>query len=128
MDAAMLIQTNKRNTLQPAESPIITGTTKPSEFSPHSPKNSWVCLECLHRDEDVADVDIASPGVWEHETETLEEGDAQEPTSLMAERTSDILNSTDRLETRILEQWLRQVSIFNSGLSLILKCSTIESR
>ncbi|KAF9647272.1 hypothetical protein BDM02DRAFT_2717585 [Thelephora ganbajun] len=40
------------------------GTQNPIYAKPHVPKEE-VCLECAMRDQDMADVDVTSPGTWE---------------------------------------------------------------
>lgn len=44
------------------------GTQNPIYAKPHIPKEE-VCLECAMRDQDMADVDVTSPGVWERDSD-----------------------------------------------------------
>lgn len=43
-------------------------TQKPIYAKPHIPKEE-VCLECAMRDQDMADVDVTSPGAWERDSD-----------------------------------------------------------
>lgn len=40
-------------------------------YSPSPPLQEEVCVECAMRDQDMADVDVASPGVWERASDVL---------------------------------------------------------
>ncbi|KAJ7287532.1 hypothetical protein C8J57DRAFT_589370 [Mycena rebaudengoi] len=42
-------------------------------FTPQRQPQEEVCVECAMRDEDLADVDVTSPGVWERESDVLYE-------------------------------------------------------
>lgn len=44
------------------------GTQNPVYAKPHIPKEE-VCLECAMRDQDMADVDVTSPGAWERDSD-----------------------------------------------------------
>lgn len=44
------------------------GTQTPVYAKPHIPKEE-VCLECAMRDQDMADVDVTSPGIWERNSD-----------------------------------------------------------
>ncbi|KAG5342982.1 hypothetical protein C0989_005931 [Termitomyces sp. Mn162] len=51
----------------------ITPPTTPvpiqAGYSPRPPQQEEVCIECAMRDEDMADVDVTSPGVWDRESD-----------------------------------------------------------
>ncbi|KAF7793850.1 hypothetical protein EIP86_004971 [Pleurotus ostreatoroseus] len=42
-------------------------------YSPQQPLKEEVCVECAMRDQDMADVDVTGPGVWERESDALYE-------------------------------------------------------
>lgn len=46
----------------------LSGTQNPVHVKPHVPKEE-VCLECAMRDQDMADVDVTSPGIWERDSD-----------------------------------------------------------
>ncbi|KAG6917814.1 hypothetical protein DXG01_000874 [Tephrocybe rancida] len=49
--------------------PPTTPTPIKTVYSPRPPPQEEVCVECAMRDEDMADVDVTSPGVWERESD-----------------------------------------------------------
>jgi len=51
-------QPNASNPIQPVYTPIV-------------PQQEEVCLECTMRDQDMADVDVTSPGVWERASDVV---------------------------------------------------------
>ncbi|OSD06702.1 hypothetical protein PYCCODRAFT_1359970 [Trametes coccinea BRFM310] len=54
----------------------ITPTSSPAmqpSFSPPQVPKEEVCVECAMRDQDMADVDVTSPGVWDRESDILYE-------------------------------------------------------
>ena len=46
----------------------LNGTQNPIYTRPHIPREE-VCLECSMRDQDMADVDVTSPGIWERDSD-----------------------------------------------------------
>ncbi|RDX55187.1 hypothetical protein OH76DRAFT_1372879 [Lentinus brumalis] len=54
--------------ITPASAPAM----QPSFSPPQVPKEE-VCVECAMRDQDMADVDVTSPGVWDRESDVLYE-------------------------------------------------------
>jgi hypothetical protein len=40
-------------------------------YLPNLPRQEEVCVECAMRDQDMADVDVTSPGAWERESDAL---------------------------------------------------------
>ncbi|EIW63539.1 uncharacterized protein TRAVEDRAFT_161872 [Trametes versicolor FP-101664 SS1] len=52
--------------------PTASSAMQPSFSPPQVPKEE-VCVECAMRDQDMADVDVTSPGVWERESDILYE-------------------------------------------------------
>ncbi|CDO75686.1 hypothetical protein BN946_scf184941.g39 [Trametes cinnabarina] len=54
--------------ITPASSPAM----QPSFSPPQIPKEE-ICVECAMRDQDMADVDVTSPGVWDRESDILYE-------------------------------------------------------
>lgn len=46
----------------------LNGTQNPIYTRSHMPREE-VCLECAMRDQDMADVDVTSPGVWERDSD-----------------------------------------------------------
>ncbi|KAH9855098.1 hypothetical protein C2E23DRAFT_724550 [Lenzites betulinus] len=66
--------------ITPAASPAM----QPSFSPPQVPKEE-VCVECAMRDQDMADVDVTGPGVWERESDIMYEElcrrEAEEETS-----------------------------------------------
>ena len=54
----------------------ITPSTAPAmqpSFSPPQVPKEEICVECAMRDQDMADVDVTSPGVWDRESDVLYE-------------------------------------------------------
>ncbi|KAF9461260.1 hypothetical protein BDZ94DRAFT_1323411 [Collybia nuda] len=51
--------------------PPTTPTPINTVYSPRPPPPEEVCVECAMRDQDMADVDVTSPGIWERESDTL---------------------------------------------------------
>ncbi|KAI1794196.1 hypothetical protein LXA43DRAFT_884172 [Ganoderma leucocontextum] len=54
----------------------ITPSTAPAmqpSFSPPQVPKEEVCVECAMRDQDMADVDVTSPGMWERESDVFYE-------------------------------------------------------
>ncbi|GLB37079.1 hypothetical protein LshimejAT787_0401300 [Lyophyllum shimeji] len=49
--------------------PPTTPTPIKTIYSPRPPAQEEVCVECAMRDEDMADVDVTSPGVWDRESD-----------------------------------------------------------
>ncbi|KAF8070156.1 hypothetical protein FPV67DRAFT_1668035 [Lyophyllum atratum] len=49
--------------------PPTTPTPIKTVYSPRPPPQEEICVECAMRDEDMADVDATSPGVWERESD-----------------------------------------------------------
>ncbi|KAG6837714.1 hypothetical protein H0H93_003516 [Arthromyces matolae] len=49
--------------------PPTTPTPIQTVLSPRPPQQEEVCVECAMRDEEMADVDVTSPGVWERESD-----------------------------------------------------------
>jgi hypothetical protein len=53
--------------ITPPSTPIPINTV----YSPRPPLQEEVCVECAMRDQDMADVDVTSPGVWERESDAV---------------------------------------------------------
>ncbi|KAG6832031.1 hypothetical protein H0H87_003012 [Tephrocybe sp. NHM501043] len=53
--------------------PPTTPTPIKTVYSPRLPVQEEVCVECAMRDEDMADVDVTSPGIWERESDAAYE-------------------------------------------------------
>lgn len=100
---------------------------------PHIPREE-VCLECAMRDQDMADVDVTSPGVWERDSDVhysdlirSEEEALSSGTPLPEDRprsTGDVLTETN------LRLWLSIVCIFlilTSCRNLIVVIHSTES-
>lgn len=51
---------------------INPSSANPSYAPPQVPKEE-VCVECAMRDQDMADVDVTTPGIWERESDALYE-------------------------------------------------------
>ncbi|KAG6830165.1 hypothetical protein H0H92_001894 [Tricholoma furcatifolium] len=49
--------------------PPTTPTPIKTVYSPRPPPQEEVCVECAMRDEEMADVDVTSPGVWDRESD-----------------------------------------------------------
>ncbi|KAG6874456.1 hypothetical protein C0995_010364 [Termitomyces sp. Mi166 len=49
--------------------PPTTPTPIQAGYSPRPPQQEEVCIECAMRDEDMADVDVTSPGIWDRESD-----------------------------------------------------------
>lgn len=54
---------------QPQISPTPTGPTVRPQFVQKVVAPEEVCIECMMRDRDMADVDVSTPGVWERESD-----------------------------------------------------------
>ncbi len=67
---------SSRNRAFPQQPTYITQTATPKPVNPvYSPRppQEEVCLECAMRDQDMADVDVTTPGVWDRESDVLYE-------------------------------------------------------
>jgi hypothetical protein len=53
--------------------PPATPNPMNTVLSPVPPQQEEVCMECAMRDQDMADVDVTSPGVWERESDVVYE-------------------------------------------------------
>lgn len=51
--------------------PPTTPTPIKTVYSPRPPPQEEVCVECAMRDQDMADVDVTSPGAWERESDAV---------------------------------------------------------
>jgi hypothetical protein len=62
------------NVRAPAQHPTyitpLSGSTIPMYMKPQAPKEE-VCLECAMRDQDMADVDVTTRGVWDRESDVF---------------------------------------------------------
>ena len=109
------------------------GTKKPIYAKPHIPREE-VCLECAMRDQDMADVDVTSPGAWErdsdvHYTDLIrsEEEAISDGAPLPEDRprsTGDMLTETN------LKLWLSVVRAFpfpTNRHNLIIPIHSTES-
>jgi hypothetical protein len=94
---------------------LLNGTQNPIYAKPHIPREE-VCLECSMRDQDMADVDVTSPGIWERDSDVYyqdlirsEEEAISNDTPIRDDRpssTGDILTETN------LKLWLTMVRFF----------------
>ena len=91
------------------------GTQNPIYAKPHIPREE-VCLECAMRDQDMADVDATSPGVWERDSDAhyddlvrSEEEAISNGTPLPEDRPR---STGDMLSTTNLKLWLTMVHVF----------------
>lgn len=65
---------SSRNRAYPQQPTYITQSTTPTPVNPvYSPRppQEEVCVECAMRDQDMADVDVTSPGMWDRESDVL---------------------------------------------------------
>ncbi|RXW21294.1 hypothetical protein EST38_g4552 [Candolleomyces aberdarensis] len=61
-----------RNRTYPQQPTYINpGKVSKPTYTPVAPPQEEVCLECAMRDQDMADVDVTSPGVWERASDVL---------------------------------------------------------
>jgi hypothetical protein len=101
-----------------AQQPVyITPSSAPNPVKPvySPPPQEEVCLECAMRDQDMADVDVASPGVWDRDSDVLYEDLVRRERE---ERASGIVNTDPtrpraiggRLTETNLKIWLSVVS------------------
>ena len=74
--AIMQIPISPKTRAYPQHPTYITPTTSPAmqpSFSPPQVPKEEICVECAMRDQDMADVDVTSPGVWDRESDILYE-------------------------------------------------------
>ncbi|TCD67453.1 hypothetical protein EIP91_012370 [Steccherinum ochraceum] len=70
---AMAIPISPKPRVYPQQPTYINPSpTTPAYAPPQVPKEE-VCVECAMRDQDMADVDVTSPGVWERESDVMYE-------------------------------------------------------
>ena len=111
----------------------LNATQNPVYAKPHIPKEE-VCLECAMRDQDMADVDVTSPGAWERGSDVYyndlvhsEEEAIANGIPLPEDRprsTGDMLTETN------LKLWLTMVRVFlipPSCRNLIIVIHSTES-
>ncbi|KAI0630169.1 hypothetical protein C8Q77DRAFT_1063579 [Trametes polyzona] len=74
--ATMQIPISPKPRAYPQHPTYINPTSSPAmqpSFSPPQVPKEEVCVECAMRDQDMADVDVTSPGVWDRESDILYE-------------------------------------------------------
>lgn len=111
----------------------LNGAQNPVYTKPHIPKEE-VCLECAMRDQDMADVDVTSPGVWERDSDVYyqdlirsEEEAVSNDIPLPEDRprsTGDILTETN---LRIWLSMVRGLPVPTSYRNLIIPTYSPES-
>ncbi|KAF8210272.1 hypothetical protein K438DRAFT_1903842 [Mycena galopus ATCC 62051] len=57
------------STQDPAKTPFANPPANPVALS--TPPQEEVCVECAMRDQDMIDVDVTSPGIWERESDAM---------------------------------------------------------
>lgn len=80
---------SSRNRTYPQQPTYINPSSTPNPvdavYTPMAPPPEEVCLECAMRDQDMADVDVTSPGVWERASdaayEELKQREVEEKTT-----------------------------------------------
>ena len=90
-------------------------------YTPIMPPQEEVCVECAMRDQDMADVDVTSPGMWERASDALYEELLQrelddEANGVPTETPNRVQARGGKLTEQNLKVWLSIVSF--------LKCST----
>jgi hypothetical protein len=71
--AAVPLSSNSRVYAQQPTYVTLSSAPNPLQpvYLPNLPPQEEVCVECAMRDQDMADVDVTSPGVWERESDAL---------------------------------------------------------
>ena len=94
---------------------IKQSSASPSYAPPQVPKEE-VCVECAMRDQDMADVDVTSPGIWERESDVLyvelcRQEEMEEVSGLppSSENSGRIRAKGHRLTEENLKMWLSVV-------------------
>lgn len=96
----------------------VTQANAMQTYTPIIPPQEEVCMECAMRDQDMADVDVTSPGVWERASDAgFEELRQQElddeANGVVVDNPSRIRIRGGRLTEQNLKLWLSIVRIFN---------------
>lgn len=110
--------------------PMLTVQTSRKPTQPQ-PVVEEVCVECMMRDRDMADVDVTSPGVWERESDVqlreLVEREKEEEKAWYEEHSGELtqpghnlkpprkLSKGHRLTEQNLKLWLTMVSVRQIG-------------
>ncbi|KIY44503.1 hypothetical protein FISHEDRAFT_77425 [Fistulina hepatica ATCC 64428] len=100
------VSSNPRAT--PQQPTFITNNPPPMS---RAPPQEEVCIECTMRDQDMADVDVTSPGVWDRESDVLyEDLKRREQEEAATGSPPDDLNRPksygDKLSEKNLRLWL----------------------
>ncbi len=122
--AAMSIPISPKLRAYAQQPTYITPASAPSPINPvygppPMPKEE-ICVECAMRDQDMADVDVTSPGVWERESDVMYEDlvrreEQEEVTGHSSqESTSRPRAKGGRLTEEHLKLWLSVVRISSS--------------
>lgn len=101
----------------------VTPSSAPNPINPiyhptPPPPQEEVCVECAMRDQDMADVDVTSPGVWERESDALyedlvrreHEEEASDFVSTESHKSNRPKAKGGRLTESNLKLWLTMVS------------------
>ena len=102
----------------------------PVYAKPHLPKEE-VCLECAMRDQDMADVDVTSPGIWERSSDVYYHDlvrSEEEAVSNGIPLSEDRPRSTGEMLTEAnLKLWLTMVRAFSISTDFRNLITTIHS-
>ncbi|KAI0032236.1 hypothetical protein K488DRAFT_86038 [Vararia minispora EC-137] len=100
----------------PAQQPTVVAAPPPVQQQQAQPQVEEVCVECAMRDEDMADVDVTSPGVWARESDVafedlLQKEEAEEEAGIVSGDPSRPRARGGRLTEANLRLWLTLVRI-----------------
>ena len=71
--ASMAIPVSPKPRAYPQQPTFINPSSASPAYAPPQVPKEEVCVECAMRDQDMADVDVTSPGVWERESDAYYE-------------------------------------------------------
>jgi hypothetical protein len=96
----------------------VTQANAMQTYTPIIPPQEEICIECSMRDQDMADVDVTSPGVWERASDAAFEDLKQreledEANGVVVDNPTRIRVRGGRLTEQNLKLWLSIVRIFN---------------
>ena len=102
-------------------------------YTPIMPPQEEVCVECAMRDQDMADVDVTSPGMWERASDALYEDLLQreledEANGVPTESPNRVQARGGKLTEQNLKVWLSIVSVLNCSTRPFLTDAVEPSR
>lgn len=127
--AAMQIPISQNPRAYPQQPTYINQASPKPAYAPAQVPKEEVCIECAMRDQDMADVDVTSPGVWERDSdaafEDLFRQEAEEIAAGIPHPENRPRARGDPLTESHLRVWLSMVSSFPAAYCLLPYSKTL---